>query len=158
MMPLNSVLYERLSEEFRRVDVTNEGMPARVTYWPDHVYRQGRLKAQVSDWGETYHVNCPFCIDTRRRLYLSHLWGVRDQRTRDDMLHLAFCQNDGCLSTRERQKELHAMVFPAGRYAGLVLWVVSSVTYSGFAVRRRPSWSAACRGPAWPECAPGLSA
>ena len=69
-------------------------------------------------YGETYKVSCPFCSDTRQRLWINHHWGVRDEKTNDDLLHLAHCFNDDCINTREVQKELHAMVFPRASTPG----------------------------------------
>jgi hypothetical protein len=117
MSVLNSVLYDRLREAFGHVRVTNNGQVPQLRYKPDYFHRSGRPKAAYSSWGETYFVNCPFCSDTRRRLCISHLWGVRDARTRDDMIQLVKCFNEDCLNTRESQKKLHAMVFPGGRFA-----------------------------------------
>jgi hypothetical protein len=114
--PLNPLLYRRLKEAFRVVRVSNDRVPVMVHYAPDWVYRKGRLRAKVVEWGETYHVNCPFCTDTRGRLYISHQWSEEDERTSDDMLHLAMCHNEGCLATRDAQKELHAIVYPKGQY------------------------------------------
>src|SRR5579862_7193886 len=131
MTPLNPRLHARLVERFGRVGISNDGQALQVTHMPDYVHRKGRLKAHVSSWGETYKVNCPFCSDTRGRLYISHRWGVRDPRTGDDLLHLAFCHNEECLRTREAQKQLHKHVFPDGRYAFEVASLTSaSVTPS----------------------------
>jgi hypothetical protein len=71
----------------------------------------------INQWGESYRVCCPFCSDTRHRLHISHRWARTDQENNDDNLHLCRCFNENCLSTRERQKELHAMVFPGGVWA-----------------------------------------
>ena len=108
--PLNPLLYHCLQTTFKHVGIVNDGMRAQVSHRPDWTYREGRLRAEVSDWGEVYKVNCPFCNDIRQRLCISHLWARTDEQTRDDMLHLVKCHNDDCVSNRERQKELHALV------------------------------------------------
>ncbi len=36
--------------------------------------------------GEEYSTSCPFCGDTRGRLYVNHLWGTKDKFT-----GVAFC-------------------------------------------------------------------
>jgi hypothetical protein len=118
--PLNPELYRRLVAVFGRVKLANDGQQAIIRYAPDHTYRQGRDKAIVISWGETYSVDCPFCLDTRQRLYFSHTWGQKDVRTGDDMLFVVHCHNEPCLSTRARQKELHAIVYPFGRWADKV--------------------------------------
>jgi hypothetical protein len=113
---INPKLYRNLERCFKHVRVTNSSQHAPVIYRPDYVYREGRPKAEVVEWGETYYVNCPFCSDTRKRLAICHAWAERDEETEDDMLHLVICFNEGCLATREKQKELHALVYPHGKY------------------------------------------
>lgn len=116
MITLNPDLFERLRQKFNSVAISNNRQPIIGMYLPN-VYRRGRLSLNVVFWGETYKVNCPFCCDQRRRLNICHRWGRRDVRTRDDLLHLAYCFNEQCLSSRERQKQLHAILFPEGHYA-----------------------------------------
>lgn len=113
---LNPRLYRRLEKAFKHIRVSNAGIGISLSHAPDWDYRQGRLRAEVVDWGETYYVNCPFCTDTRKRLGINHHWASRDEKTGDDMLQLATCFNERCLATREAQKELHALVFPNGVY------------------------------------------
>lgn len=86
---------------------------------PEYDARTGkpRLKFRIIEWGESYRVNCPFCTNMRHRLYVSHRWAVDDRETRDDNMHLVKCFNDDCVSNRESQKQLHAMVYPLGFYA-----------------------------------------
>ncbi len=114
--PLNPVLYQSLQDTFGHVRVSNEGEPIQVRYRPDWQHRNGRRQAVVVSAGETYYVNCPFCSDTRKRLGISYHWSVPDEETGDDMLHLANCFNEKCISTREVQKKLHALVYPHGNY------------------------------------------
>ncbi|MGD0461600.1 MAG: hypothetical protein ABSB74_03835 [Tepidisphaeraceae bacterium] len=116
--PLNPILLARLKQVFRRVRVSNPGCHMIAGYQRD--LRTGRLRMEIVDWGEGYYVDCPFCGDGRQRLALNHRWGVRDSRTNDDNLHLCRCFNENCLSTRERQKQLHTMVFPDGVWGGRI--------------------------------------
>lgn len=113
---LNQRLYRNLERRFGKISITNLGSRTRVIYRPDHYFRKGKLKPEVIEYGETYRVNCPFCTDTRQRLYINHLWAERDEETNDDMLHLAKCFNDECLATRKMQKELHAQIYPNGKF------------------------------------------
>lgn len=126
MEPLNPHLYQHLRTAFGKVRIANAGCLSEVTYSRDHAYRSGRLKATVSG-GEEYVVNCPFCNDTRGRLSIHHRWGTYDRRTRDDFLHLAYCFNERCISTREQQKQLYAVVFPTGMYANRYVLPVKPV-------------------------------
>lgn len=47
--------------------------------------------------GEEYQIDCPFCTDTRQRLYVHHMFGCPspDPRTPPRMYNLAYCQNEG---------------------------------------------------------------
>jgi len=117
---LNQSLYSHLQRRFTDVRISDQRVEAQVLYRPDHTYRRGALKAEIVVYGETYRVSCPFCSDTRHRLSICHRWGVNDEETHDDMLHLATCFNESCLSTREAQKDLHAIVFPNGMYGRLI--------------------------------------
>jgi hypothetical protein len=117
---LNPKLHGRLERAVGHVRVVNEGVAMSVAYRPDWTPTGVRLKAHYADRGETYYVNCPVCNDSKRRLAVNHRWAERDARARDDNLHLAKCFNEDCLSNREAQKQLHAIVYPAGQYAGEV--------------------------------------
>lgn len=117
MKPLNPGLHDRLLKVFGHVRVANQGQPMRAMHLPDRSQQRARLRLIISEWGETYAVNCPFCTDTRRRLTINHRWAVRDPKTGDDMLHLCHCHNEDCTNNRTNQKRLHAMVFPDGRFA-----------------------------------------
>jgi hypothetical protein len=44
--------------------------------------------------------NCPFCGDTRKRLYVNHLWNTIDKVSDEPMKHLATCFNEGCLAEK----------------------------------------------------------
>lgn len=110
--PLNPLLFRSLEAAFGHVQVSNPGVSIQFHYRPDWIFRKGRLRAEVVEHGETYRVNCPFCSDTRRRLYVPYHWGVKEKRTGDDMLHLPRCFNEGCLARRDAQEELLDMVYP----------------------------------------------
>lgn len=71
--------------------VSNEG--AGFTYSVDK-YR-GRYFIRPES-GEQYHLNCPFCSDSRKRLYVHHAYGLPspDPRIQGPMIDLAFCQNE----------------------------------------------------------------
>jgi hypothetical protein len=77
---LNLNLYDALEKVFGDVLVSNAGqigtysLPIRKTVC---FQRKQREYAQVDHWGESYHVNCPVCGDTKHRLYFSHLFGAR---------------------------------------------------------------------------------
>ena len=37
---------------------------------------RGKPEFQASNPGEYYRIACPFCLDTRHRLWINHRWGV----------------------------------------------------------------------------------
>jgi len=63
--------------------------------------------------GEQYHVCCPFCGDTRCRLYVGYTWD-RSLRTADGKLiyagKRAICHNEDCLADKENFKKFDALV------------------------------------------------
>ena len=109
MTPLNEPLYEALERVFRHVEIVDQGVPAHVRHTPDW-HRGGRQSAEVMG-GEYYKVSCPFCGDTRKRLWFNHHWNVRDRKSRSDMLHLVVCYNEHCVDSRQKQLELRDLVF-----------------------------------------------
>ena len=60
----------------------------------------GKPQRYVHDAGEYYTVSCPWCTDTRKRLYINHRWGLKDPETGSLNLHLAHCFNEGCSAAR----------------------------------------------------------
>lgn len=103
---LNRRLYARLRRVFGAVRVANSGqsMIARP-------YRglENEPKLSFVQEGEYYRICCPFCKETRFRLYISYMFGKRDDFGRR-MLFLAHCFNEGCLYRRENLNELVEMV------------------------------------------------
>jgi hypothetical protein len=111
MAPLNPTLYQALVARFGAVKIYKQGQPNTVRARPNW-HRQGRLQNRVVEAGEYYAVACPFCGDTRGRLWVNHQWGVRDPLSGDDNLHLAICFNEGCLNNRPRQRQLQRLLGP----------------------------------------------
>jgi hypothetical protein len=64
----------------------------------------------INEPGEYYAVCCPYCGDTRFRLYINHMFGVRDDRSGDSRLHLAHCFNESCIDNREAQLRLKSLL------------------------------------------------
>lgn len=107
--PLNPMLYSRLREEFGRVQVAHEGIAASHHYAPDIF--DGQIKMHMTSAGEYYRINCPFCGDSRGRLWINHLWGVPDEVTGKKNLWLSICYNEDCLSVIGRPGELWDRVY-----------------------------------------------
>lgn len=112
--PLNSTLYALLEHKFRSVTIANEGVSAHVQRFADPL-RPGRFVENTLTWGEFYCVNCPFCDDTRHRLWINHLYGSDYERNRRKYTHLAVCYNENCTHQPGRLSQLETMVFGPGR-------------------------------------------
>jgi hypothetical protein len=111
---LNPELYQALQTAFTQVSVTNEGELRQVQTLPDW-QDGGRLRSQVVASGEQFRTNCPYCNDTRQRLYFSYEWAQPNPDTNSDNLHLVKCFNEDCLRSRTRQRDLLKRVYPLGR-------------------------------------------
>ena len=104
--PLNPFLHERLTSVFESVQIRNEGESMRGRYVPDVKGR--RFIVDVP--GEYYVVSCPFCNDTRNRLWVNHVYGVPDQ-CGDSRFWAAHCFNEDCLSEPAYRKDLITRVY-----------------------------------------------
>src|SRR5262245_43966672 len=96
--PLNPQLYEALSRAFGPVLVAHDGARMEAAYLPDCT---GALIKRAISPGEYYRVNCFACGDTRHRLWVNHMWGVRDPRTGTRHRWAAKCFNEDCLRRKE---------------------------------------------------------
>lgn len=89
--PLNEMLYQRLVLRFGDVQVANpnaEAVPYQVlTLTGSQTKYHG---------GEYYRVNCPWCGDSGKRLWVSYLWGMQDPETGNRHRHLINCYNEEC--------------------------------------------------------------
>lgn len=90
---LNRTLYRRLKATFGHVKVKNSGEAQTRKVVTDLL--TGRKKPNILNSGEYYTVCCPFCNDTRFRLYINHRYGSDDEFGRPQV-HLATCFNAGC--------------------------------------------------------------
>lgn len=102
---LNEWLHRRLKDRFGKVKVMNEN--ARASY---RVSRVGtRLRGEVEEDGENYHVCCPFCRDTRYRLYFSYTYAakIRVPEGVAEFPPMAHCFNETlCLEKSQNRKQL----------------------------------------------------
>lgn len=105
--PISPVLYQYLRQRFGQVKVASPGygMVANRAQQPD-----GSSRMQIISSGEYYRVCCPFCGDSRFRLWINHRYGQLNEEGRRDTW-LAYCYNEDCLSEYHRRKELEEVVF-----------------------------------------------
>ncbi len=115
---LNPNLYQRLTR-FGEVRISNPGQALSGTLYNNY----GRSKYQITNWGETYRICCPFCAqkgnpDTRYRLSVNHRYGVGppDSQSKDSFRYLATCFNNDCLSDDNIRKEFYFRVFGEQRF------------------------------------------
>ena len=110
---LNPHLYNALVAVFGHVKIKDAGVAMRISGYQPATLPDGRrrLQAVIAERGETYIVSCPFCSDTRFRLYINHRWAERDPVTNDRNLFLAHCFNEHCFSTGETQWRLAEMLY-----------------------------------------------
>lgn len=109
---LRPVLYNRLVMKFGNVSVSNPGL--EINWGLREVDgRKFRFIAKEvgHHGGENYVVQCPYCHDHKRRLYVNHVWGRFDPETGSRNLWLAHCQNEGCIDSREQQEAFYGYVW-----------------------------------------------
>lgn len=110
--PLNPRLHRALVKKFRTVIISNEG-DRYIGTQQESSYRRGRIQNPPLYAGEYYRVSCPFCDDTRQRLYINHMFNVVAEGG-DDHLYLAHCFNGECIDCRSVQTRLVEIIFPFG--------------------------------------------
>lgn len=110
MNVLNEALYTALRLRFGSVEVANPGQRRRVHYVPNWSGRGRRLRADVSEHGEEYRINCPFCNDRRKRCYVSHQYLVRDATTGSMNIGLFHCFNERCHTDQNNRVDFQDMI------------------------------------------------
>jgi hypothetical protein len=112
MSPLNPRLFAALQSLYGRVLVANEGEASHVEYEPDPDC-PGGVRARTLYRGEEYRLDCPWCSDTRGRLYVNHRYGVYDRAACTGNYHLLYCFNEGCHQGPANRREFQARVSSA---------------------------------------------
>lgn len=75
------------------------------------VGEDGKKRIDVQSRGEAYCVNCPFCGDSRQRLWINHRWAYYDPETRSSNLWLCVCYRRGCMESSQRRRDLYNMIY-----------------------------------------------
>lgn len=99
--PLNPYLFSRLKALFGLPGFINRGqaLVGKTVFNPIMNRKEFRTRLP----GEYYRVNCPFCDDSRKRLYVSYMFGQRDNADRL-MTYMAVCYNEtACMSEYENR-------------------------------------------------------
>lgn len=115
---LNVRLYRKLERAFGDVSVARQGRRGQLRFGKKQLVVKGQVVTQTKlikkpgeDAGEEYHVNCPFCGDHRKRLYINHTWGSKNPVRDSAELWIVNCYNSGCLRDYDNRKALFEMVF-----------------------------------------------
>lgn len=108
---LNRDLYMRMQMQFGRTAVSHPGVAVSYESTDDPEGR-GFRRADVRHWGETYRANCPFCRESRRRLYVCHAYDLVGPGG-ETFRGLAHCFNEtDCLGNRRNREELWRSLRP----------------------------------------------
>jgi hypothetical protein len=119
--PLCPGLYELLRRAFGEITIANEGEEVVIAsrHWNSV---EKRMEWDIIQSGEYYRVNCPYCGDSRQRLWFHYCYGSLDDDGRT-INWLVNCYNEGCLSGRDRRavenrQDLEIRLFRAEMSAG----------------------------------------
>jgi len=110
-MALNEQLYKNLCRKFNHaggVQMANEGL---ANVWRVTTV-EGRKRRELEDHGEQYRVCCPWCNDTRHRLYVNYEFGTMDPDGRVVLFPIQ-CFNEACMSSNSDLREIffHEVMF-----------------------------------------------
>jgi hypothetical protein len=97
---LNPRLYTAMCRKFGGVEVLNPGQRMEARYVQSET---GRTVLEIDTRGETYKSSCPFCGDSRGRLWVNHMYGVRDVRLDRTLSELWKCYNAECQDDAENR-------------------------------------------------------
>lgn len=112
----NEPLYNAMCEAFGDVVLHGEGTPITLKKTPttDGLFGKDLANFKITadmieDGGEYYVVNCPFCGDSRKRLWVCHAWGGLYEIGGTNYpvsKGLAICYNENCLDIKDNWLKL----------------------------------------------------
>lgn len=112
MQPLNAQLYRLLTNRFGAVTIVSPGIGFRGTVRRVFDGRELRNRYEPDVAGEYYRINCPYCNDTRQRLWVNHMYGQPDPANAGRrLLWLAVCYNEQCLEEYDNSVDFENRVF-----------------------------------------------
>jgi hypothetical protein len=96
----NPKLYAALERRFGKVIIANEDEPMSYTVITDPS-DPAKKRVRVISGGEYYRVDCPYCNDTRARLWINYRWNTSEYSTDHGQTlffgrYLAICYNEHC--------------------------------------------------------------
>ena len=109
---LNPYLYNRLLQLFGSVKIANQGQQFKYSGVKSII--DNKITLNIIQKGEYYRVCCPFCGDTRFRLYIHHMFGKEIQVFNEKLklTFLAICFNEtNCLDDPMNRKDLYDLIY-----------------------------------------------
>jgi hypothetical protein len=119
---INVKLYNALVRVFKEVRIANEE-EAAVFGSPRLTAVQNSIKNKYKDrrdlmptriyGGEQYMVCCPYCNDSRYRLYISHAWDKYLEDEKGNQIYAgkrALCHNENCLADVANFQDLDTLI------------------------------------------------
>lgn len=120
---INPLLYNALRRISNTgdVEVSNRGVGAKQAVTRKLTRRGLRTVTELSKGAEHYRINCPFCGDTGKRLWVNHLYGTPGLADQRGMNWLASCYNEHCLEFPDNARKFEDQILDAmsGRAAVL---------------------------------------
>lgn len=118
---LNKPLYAALRVLYGDVEVVARGDKGNYVRQVNTTVKDGASREYVNynvqpggSYGEQYRLDCPWCGDTRKRLYVSYLFGMRDPVTRFVNYGNIHCYNESCHTDYYNKKDLYDDIQLAG--------------------------------------------
>lgn len=103
--PLVPELYRRMQLYLGEVAIANPGEEMAGAWGYDPVRQRPRFI--VTHYGETYRANCPFCSDTRKRLWIPYGYAMQDPANPQyQQTFFGTCYNEACLENHDNRKQL----------------------------------------------------
>lgn len=134
--PINQCLYNALFRIGKgHITITSAGEPMVFEY---HEMPDGHVVKNVISPGEYYRINCLNCNDTTRRLWVNHMFGVKDPRTGSRHRWLAHCFNENCLAEEMNRQDLIDWLGDFG------------ASHTNIPIVQRPATEANCAAPPLP--------
>lgn len=113
--PLNPVLYRALERQFGQVKVHEPGVRAHLKTRQSLNRKGEERRIEAGEW---YRVCCPFCHDTRHRLYIFHHWGVKDKTGYAYTGKITCFNSNRCFPHHEAKMHFMDRVY-GGRFEGM---------------------------------------
>lgn len=111
-LPLNRQLHRLLKNRFGHVEIASPGIGFRGAVKRVFDGKELRQRFEPAVTGEYYRINCPYCNDTRQRLWVNHQYGQQDPANpQRRMLWLATCYNEQCLEDYDNALDFENRVF-----------------------------------------------